>query len=95
MATKVSLSEFVEAFSHLGEGVSADTWIWQDLALDANELDWEMISISKQKGWTFHWETNLTRYLPLYSYWGLSTAGYADLKVRELYAFGRPTDAND
>lgn len=95
MVESVSLAEFVVAFSEYGEDVTTDTWVWKDLSLDADELDWAIRDIDHVLQWDFHWSQNLRGYIPEGWQWLGRMAGYPDLKIRELYAFSRPTKRHD
>lgn len=95
MSRKVTLSEFVEAFSKWGENVSSECWILKDLSLDGDELDWAICDIEANKKWVFDWECDLSQYIPRFAYWGLAKSGFADLKLRELYAFSRAVVTDD
>lgn len=95
MAKPVSLSEFVEAFSKWGKNVSAETLIWKDLSLDADELDWAIRDIKSDRKWKFHWSRDMRGFIPEHWQWVGRMKGYPDLKVRELFAFSRPTKADD
>lgn len=93
MGKPVSLDEFVRAFSIYEEKVSADSWILKDLGLDADELDWGLRDFTARYGWQYSWEANLTKYLPFEAWPWTKRDSFADLKLRELYAYSRVTKA--
>lgn len=95
MAKRVSLQEFVAAFSELDYDPKPDTWVLKDMCLDADELDWFFRDLHALKNWRFHWETDLSGYLPYQSWAWCNVERFADLKLRELYAYSKPTVAND
>ncbi len=94
MVRTVTLSEFVEAFSDDHENASADSWIWKELGYDLDELEWVCMGLSAKHNWVWTGETALENYLPyIGAIWTeayLHPERWADLKLRELYAFCRP-----
>lgn len=91
MRNNVTLEEFVEAFSTYGENVSPESWVLKDLGLDADELDWALRSVSSDLGWQYAWETDLSGHLPKEAWPWTKRNKFADLKVRELYAYSGAT----
>ncbi|MEQ3747506.1 MAG: hypothetical protein ABNH53_14875 [Henriciella sp.] len=94
MKKNISLTEFVGTFSPYGENVSEDTFVWKELGFDLDELQWLSIDLSMEHNWIWTSETDIGKYIPYESsawtktYW--SPQNWADLKLRELYAFCRP-----
>lgn len=91
MSKAIFLHEFISAFASYGEEVNAETWIYKDLSLDADELDWVIRDIESKHDWQFNWEQDLKGYLPMMTFWVEPKYPFADLRIRELFAFSRPT----
>lgn len=87
MARLVSLEEFVSAFSGYAENVTPESWVWEDLGLDDDELGWAIMYIASSKKWHVKSKHNFNGYLrKSHGYW-LFRPVFGDLKLRELYVF--------
>ena len=89
MKKAVTLEAFVAAFTDvMNEPCSPQTWIWADLKLDDDELDWMFCEMSVAGHATpVGFDGDPLKYLPNADEWPFGRRTCSDLTIKELYSF--------